>query len=282
MNNKASSLSPAKKLFGFIKRHKILTAILIFVLLFIITGIVSVLADNAKQARQAEESKPKFEQVDVNGLVVKEACEKLRAKGWTIGSVMGVNNYYQTVDETDCSDMANKVTDVSYYDTSASISFHSDKKYEADDTTNKTDAAKDEEITGGNGTDDETITKIEQSALAGGLCRFKQSPEQVVSVDQVGTSATTEFINMGIKLFKGDTCKSFSYQLAILTDDGRGNQSRNVVLQFSTTKDKFQAYNWQNLEGRVVGTQLQNDGIITMVNTNIGLDPSKFELYALN
>ncbi len=128
---------------------------------------------------------------------------------------------------------------MSYWDKDASVSFHSDKKYEADDTTKNTDAAKDEETTGGNGTDDETITKIEQSALAGGICRFKQSPEQVVSVGQVGTSATTEFINMGIKLFKDDTCKQFSYQLAILTDDGRGNQSRNVALQFSTTKDKF-------------------------------------------
>ncbi len=104
MNNKAGSLSPAKKLFEFIKRHKILTAILIFALLFIITGIVSVLADNAKQVRQAEESKPKFEQVNVDVLVVKDACEKLRVKGWTISSVMGVSKDYQTVEETDCSD----------------------------------------------------------------------------------------------------------------------------------------------------------------------------------
>lgn len=286
MNNEHNT-SPAKKLLSsiasFTRKHKVfttITAIVIAIIAFFVIGTTSAInSSNAERARQDEEARPKFEQIDVNGIVIEEACEKLRAKGWNVSVVEGTNDGYVT-ERTDCSDTTHKVEFTSYYDKDVSITFSSDKKHEDDSPadTPSDDSTSSED----KGSNDDKVSQIEKSALAGGICRYIQETKgEIVSVNQAGTGATTEFINLGIKLFKRNTCQEFGYQLSLKVSDSRGNESQSVVLQFNATKEQFGAYNWKNLEGRVVGTQLQNDGIITMVNRSIGLDPNKLELYSL-
>jgi len=311
VKNNKDATPPVKKALSFVKNHKkfIISAVVIAVLAW------ALFIPSSGNSQNSTFDNPDYEKVDVTGLTVQEACKKIKEKGWSTIKVDGAYGDY-IVRDSNCEDehiaeyanYTNKDDDFGL-DSTATIVFTiqdeseltssekaeykslSNDSPESSSSVSKNDSVKSknnapkssrEFVTGGNGTDDTTIAKVESSALDGGLCRFKQAPERVINVDQVGTSATTEFINMGIALFKRSTCKQFTYQLALLTDDGRGNKSRNVVLQFNTKKSQFQNYNWQSLEGRVVGTQLKNDGIITMVNTDIGLNPNKFELYSLN
>ena len=53
------------------------------------------------------------EQVDVNGLLVSEACEKVREKGWTVYAVNGMHNG-DVSEVTDCSDSEHKVSKAEY------------------------------------------------------------------------------------------------------------------------------------------------------------------------
>ncbi len=53
------------------------------------------------------------EQVDVNGMIISEACEKVREKGWTVYAVNGMNN--DDISEvTDCSDSEHRVSKAEY------------------------------------------------------------------------------------------------------------------------------------------------------------------------
>lgn len=196
--------------------------------------------------------KPK--KANVKGKTIKSACKTLKDKGWKISSVDGVDKKKKVV-SSNCGDSSNKVSDVKYKDGKVTISYTF--------TPSK----------------DKTIAQIEKKATSDGTCKYKNSGsvDKVLNADQLGTSATTEFINLGIKLFKRDTCKKFGYQIELI--DGK---KRNIILQFNASKKQFSTYDWKNLEGRVVGPRLQTDGIITAVDNSTGLNPEKFELYTLN
>ena len=86
------------------------------------------------------------EKVDVNGLTIKEACEKVREKGWTVYEVDGLDSGGYSVEKSDCSNETHKVSKVSYYDDrsiwsspSVEIYFTSDKKNEDNNSNNNED-----------------------------------------------------------------------------------------------------------------------------------------------
>lgn len=84
------------------------------------------------------------EKIDVNGLTIKEACEKVREKGWTVYEVAGLDDGSYSVETSDCSDEIHKVSRVSYYNDksiwsspSVEIYFASDKKKEDGSSANE-------------------------------------------------------------------------------------------------------------------------------------------------
>jgi hypothetical protein len=93
------------------------------------------------------------EQIDVNGLVIKEACEKVRAKGWLVSSVEGKNDGH-IVETSDCSNDTNKVSGFEYHTNKAlyespsvTLEFSSDKTSEtnndSESDSSKTDSPSD-------------------------------------------------------------------------------------------------------------------------------------------
>lgn len=59
-----------------------------------------------------------LQEVDVNGLTIKDACDKVREKGWKVREVAGSNDY---TEKSDCSDLARKVS--AYYYTNLDSSY---------------------------------------------------------------------------------------------------------------------------------------------------------------
>lgn len=82
--------------------------------------------------------------VDVNGLTIKEACKKVREKGWTVYGIDGLDDGGRSVEKSDCSDEAHKVSRVSYHDNksiwnhpSIELYFASGKKKENNNNNNE-------------------------------------------------------------------------------------------------------------------------------------------------
>lgn len=59
----------------------------------------------------AGEAGEELDEVDVNGLTVSAACEKVRAAGWRVDQVMGTGDYSE---KSDCSDSERKVVKSRY------------------------------------------------------------------------------------------------------------------------------------------------------------------------
>ncbi|PKL31226.1 hypothetical protein CVV43_03700 [Candidatus Saccharibacteria bacterium HGW-Saccharibacteria-1] len=149
MSKKADVISSIKKVVAialkFIKEHKKLTiTVLVFIFLYWLVFI-----PHGGSAVPNVEPKYIYDKVDVNGLTIEKACEKLREKGWKISSVDGVNSY-ETVEKSDCSDKTHSATTVDYYASdlnsniydTASINFNSDKKPASSETKNDAAATK--------------------------------------------------------------------------------------------------------------------------------------------
>lgn len=114
------------KVKSFTKKHKKLTVVAsILCLVLIVSSINSLFKSDSSSDYTPPEDK--YPRVDVNGLSINEACEKLREKGWTISSVSGHSSDYESSKDSDCSDTENTVSDVSYYGGDASLSFTFEK-----------------------------------------------------------------------------------------------------------------------------------------------------------
>lgn len=70
--------------------------------------------DRESRLNRKKETWPN-EKIDVNGLVIKEACAKVREKGWLVNSVSGLNSGHVT-EKSDCSDSNRKVMEFTYRD----------------------------------------------------------------------------------------------------------------------------------------------------------------------
>lgn len=116
---------------------------LVLAIAILVTIIVVASSSNNKTAKTEYYDN---EKVDVNGLTIKEACEKVREKGWTVYEVDGLDSGSYSVEKSDCSDETHKVSRVSYYDDksiwsspSVEIYFTSDKKKEDNNSNNNED-----------------------------------------------------------------------------------------------------------------------------------------------
>lgn len=82
-------------------------------------AIVLVMAITIAVSSDNKTTKPEYydnEKVDVNGLTIKEACKKVREKGWTVYEIDGLDDGGRSVEKSDCSDETHKVSRVSYHD----------------------------------------------------------------------------------------------------------------------------------------------------------------------
>ncbi|PID33378.1 hypothetical protein CR969_00985 [Candidatus Saccharibacteria bacterium] len=133
---KKAAGSKKNPVYKFINNHKKMS-IIIGVILLIMFGY-SLGSSSNKSAES------KYPEVDVNGMFASEACEKLREKGWTIGSV------YKGNEKSDCSNSSDRVTGVSYYDDEASLSLKHDvsknKKEESKSVKQKSKGKEKQEI----------------------------------------------------------------------------------------------------------------------------------------
>jgi len=116
---------------------------IVLAIAILVTIIVVASSSNNKTAKTEYYDN---EKVDVNGLTIKEACEKVREKGWTVYEVDGLDSDSYSVEKSDCSDETHKVSRVSYYDDksiwsspSVEIYFTSDKKKEDNNSNNNED-----------------------------------------------------------------------------------------------------------------------------------------------
>ncbi|MBQ3280608.1 PASTA domain-containing protein [Candidatus Saccharibacteria bacterium] len=69
-------------------------------------------------------AKPSYEEYDLKGLTVKEACEKARGAGWEVSRVISVEDD----DKTDCYNTSIIVTDYSYYEYNHSMTIYFGEK----------------------------------------------------------------------------------------------------------------------------------------------------------
>jgi len=132
-----------------------------------------------------------------------------------------------------------------------------DKKADANQTSKQTIAS--------------VASKIESEGV-GGTCSYTDKKNEYLSTSSVQKTGTTNFVNLAKEVMKSDKCNSFQYALAIDVKDSRGNASEQPILVFSVNQDskaKFESYDWNNLKGQSVGTQLQNDGILTKIRTDV-------------
>lgn len=107
-----------------------------------------------------------------------------------------------------------------------------------------------------------------------GLCKFRRNNDDLGFSPT--TEATTEFINLGRKLFSGNKCKSFKYVLTGTLVNGRGNEIEAKLIEFKVGKKKFNQYNWDNLKGQELATNLLLDGILQYTQDDIDLSKIKY------
>ncbi len=70
-------------------------------------------SEKEEKVEKKEKYKGKLlKEIDVNGLTIKEACEKVRAEGWKVEEVAGDDDYSE---KSDCSDNNKKVAKYYYY-----------------------------------------------------------------------------------------------------------------------------------------------------------------------
>lgn len=117
---------------------------IVLAIAILVTIIIVVVASSSNKTAKTEYYDN--EKVDVNGLTIKEACEKVREKGWMVHEVDGLDSGGYSVEKSDCSDETHKVSKVSYYDDksiwsspSVEIYFTSDKKKEDNNSDNNED-----------------------------------------------------------------------------------------------------------------------------------------------
>lgn len=157
MNNKKDALLPVKNtlksVLEFIKKHKKLT---IAALVIILLGwlIFTPHGSDNKSSSSYEPAKSKYEEVDVAGLTVKDACDKLREKGWKMSDeVIGENDDYESVESSDCNDTTHKAKGVDYtaddfnakLNDTAILYFVSDKKTASESKTDESTPAQSQE-----------------------------------------------------------------------------------------------------------------------------------------
>lgn len=88
-----------------------------------------------------------LDEVDVNGLTVSEACEKVRAAGWKVEEVAGTGDY---TEKSDCSDNERRVARTYYHDDDGTVGirFANESKSEDAETTEETPTEAVEETPG--------------------------------------------------------------------------------------------------------------------------------------
>ncbi len=115
----------------------------------------------------------------------------------------------------------------------------------------------------------EVVAQIESNNNIGGICSYSDEKTEYFSTASVLKTGTTNFINIARQIFQNDSCTTFQYALAIDVKNSTGDVAMQPILVFNTDKDKFNAYNWDNLVNNEIGEQLQNDGILTKIRTDI-------------
>lgn len=92
------------------KRKKmVIVGVVLAVVIIVVVGAVLTVLHSGSTVKQEYTA---LEQIDVNGMTVGAACEKLREKGWQILEVLGKND---SKIKSDCSDKNHKVASVLYY-----------------------------------------------------------------------------------------------------------------------------------------------------------------------
>lgn len=118
MSDKKDVLVPVKNtlksILNFVKSHKKRTIATVAILF--LGWIIFVPHGSGNQSNSSyEPAKSKYEEVDVAGLTVKDACDKLQEKGWKMSEeVIGENDDYESVETTDCNDTTHKAKRVDY------------------------------------------------------------------------------------------------------------------------------------------------------------------------
>lgn len=117
-----------RNLLSYAKQHKKLVIIIgaLFITLFIgiiIWAMTYAFSDNDTTNDNYSYTPPKdkYPRVTVDGLVVSDACVKLKEVGWRVESVYGNSQDYSKNEISDCKNSTGKVRTVDYYGDSASI-----------------------------------------------------------------------------------------------------------------------------------------------------------------
>lgn len=83
----------------------------------IATGISALALIAALASCSSEEE---LQEVDVNGLTISAACEKVREAGWRVEQVRGTENYKE---KSDCTDNERKVANSYFYGDETTLEF---------------------------------------------------------------------------------------------------------------------------------------------------------------
>lgn len=311
-----------KKTLNWIKHHKILTTIAAITLLLIISppgpdigspewkmekytkacieGLSKGLLTNTAEYKICTQDlsydidgiEPR-EEIDVNGLIINEACRKLRDNGWTIHQINGNDE----TEKSDCSDIINTIegSDYNQLEQNVSLTFTNHIQQEQEDSGDENDSkeeTKTEEAPVSSGEKEdiieiEPVSELEKLSISlatqAKTNRFDDSNQCFVEHKADSTkflndkalakNATTIFIETGKKVFEDENCKTFVFYYNASTDDESSDGVR--IVSFAIDKPIFNDYTWDTLHDKPVGIQLKQENVIGIPLAS-SLEPKDF------
>ena len=120
---------------------------------------------------------------------------------------------------------------------------------------------------------DEIVASIKENAKDG-ECSYDADGAAIASVEAMYSRMIGQFVGLGKEIFEGDTCNSFRYTVMA---DSRSGDSKIMAMMLNITKDQYNAYQWEGLEGQPIYDQLDKDGIIEQMN-KVNIDTDKIRL----
>lgn len=87
------------------------------------TGMSALVLAATLASCSSSDSGEELAKVDVNGLTIADACEKVREAGWIVGEVTGKENFKET---SDCSDSERKVVSSDFWSDEVDLRFAND------------------------------------------------------------------------------------------------------------------------------------------------------------
>ncbi len=74
----------------------------------------------------------------------------------------------------------------------------------------------------------------------------------------------SNFVKTGKSVFKIPEVTSYIYQADTTFTDPYGKSKQNTAVSITMSKDSFDKFNWDNLKGRPIHTQLREEGVLYM------------------